>query len=175
MPRWLKKFTEKTETLKKITEKPQTKVEKAPDISPGDPPLYKSLRRLSEVQEELEAIRKQFEKSYSQTKSTDSEEILKRMVAQADELKIPGFRAYHLAQEGMALLSLVSVSTSSLTKFNSSLDVPKRFQKIDSLKKCTRDLEPIFHQTLIDMEPYKALDSNMIIESIASKIAKTKE
>jgi hypothetical protein len=129
--------------------------------------LDRCIKRLIEVQEELGTVGIIFEDSAARMKKGwPEQEIEKRIVEEANRIRIPGFCAYHLAEEGMALLNLIALRVTLLRKGYTN---SKRLQKLTEMQKYVEEVEPFMRQTLKSMEAYSTLDAHKIVESIARK------
>ncbi|MFX0202192.1 MAG: hypothetical protein ACFFCW_39270 [Candidatus Hodarchaeota archaeon] len=129
--------------------------------------LDRCIKRLIEVQRELGRLGIIFEQSAARMeKGWPEQEIEKRIVEEANRIRIPGFCAYHLADEGMALLNLIALRITLLRKGCAN---SKRLQKLTEMQEYAEEVEPFMRQTLKAMEPYNTLDARETIESLARK------
>jgi len=111
--------------------------------------LERYLQRLSEIQEELGEIGTQLQTSAEQS-DTPGQNL--------PEVRIAGFSAYHLAQEGVALLNLVAVTLSVVRTTATQDGDQDQLQKLDTVNHYLDELEPILKRILTDMAPYRSLD-----------------
>jgi hypothetical protein len=114
--------------------------------------LERYLQRLSEIQEELGEIGEDLQAS------TGGEGEETNPSGGMPQVRIAGFRAYHLAQEGMALLNLVAVSLAMVRATADESDSQEQIQKLDTVNHYLDELEPILKRILKDMEPYRSLE-----------------
>ncbi|RLB82444.1 MAG: hypothetical protein DRH17_05930 [Deltaproteobacteria bacterium] len=142
---------------------------------PGNSSLDRYLRRLLEVQKELGEIGNFLKESASHIKPQAPEkDFMKQIAEEVNKQMIPGFRAYYLAQEGMALLKLIAI-TIAVFKSNTAAENTEQRQNLEVLSKYIDEAELLLRQTLDSMEPYKTLDSNKIVEAIAARMAERKK
>jgi hypothetical protein len=135
-----------------------------------DSALDRYFKRLIEVQEELGMLGKIFEESARRMKKGWPEkEIEKRIVEEVNRMRIPGFCAYHLAEEGMALLNLIAVKITLLRKKYEQSANSTRLEGLTKMQKRAEEAEFLMRQTLEAMEPYSTLDAQKIFESTARK------
>ena len=136
-------------------------------ISANEAILEKYVQRLSEVLQELGEIGKMFEESAAQINPRESEtELMRQITNEVNQNRISGFCAYKLAEEGMALLSLIAIKAFSLKDMYEQSDDLTRQKKLTHLQNYVNEVEPIIRQTLNDMAPYNTLDSKKIVESM---------
>jgi hypothetical protein len=136
-------------------------------IRANEATLEKYVQRLSEVIEELGEIRKMFEESAARMNPRESEsELMRQITNEVNRNRISGFCAYKLAEESMALLSLIAIKVIFLKDTYEQLGSSTRQQKLTHLQNYMNEVEPIIRQTLDDMAPYSTLDSQKIIESM---------
>jgi hypothetical protein len=108
------------------------------------------IRRIMEISDELHAIGKFFFENSHIFVNGSTHETLAPSI---NELKIPGFRALHLAQEGISLLNLTSVIIAT----------DRASEEYDDEIKLLGVLEPLFLKTIEDMEIFKNLKTEEII------------
>jgi len=113
--------------------------------------LERYLQRLSEIQEELGEIGNDLQESVGGETET-------KPASGLPQVRIAGFRAYHLAQEGMALLNLVAVSLAMVRATADETDAQGQIEKLDTVNHYLDELEPILKRILKDMEPYRSLE-----------------
>lgn len=81
-------------------------------LKPDRKVLEQYTRRLQEVLEEAEEVGKHFDlaamKAHFQVCSSD-EDLRARIAPWVNEIRVPGFCAYALAEEGLTLLNLIAV------------------------------------------------------------------
>jgi hypothetical protein len=109
--------------------------------------LDKYLNRLAEVQEELAEIGEVLQdvvQDGAQSGRTES------------EARLAGFRAYHLAQEGKALLKLVS-ATLAVLRSRCPEDDAAQLERLDSVDRYLDDLDPVLGRIMRDMTSYSTL------------------
>jgi len=68
-----------------------------------------------------------------------------------NKLRIPGFLAYHLAQEGFSLPHILS-AICAIAKKDESF---KKIAHLDTIVSHIDEVEPILRQILHGMEPYR--------------------
>ncbi len=86
------------------------------------------------------------------------------------DLHIAGFLAYHLAQEGLSLLQILSANYAIAKKDKSY----KKTYQLDLIVNHMREVEPILRETLNDMEPYKSSNAEEMVKTILSHRAQRK-
>lgn len=130
-------------------------------------PSYASLdshiQRFLEIQEALGEIGTIFESVGDEMawETNPSEQICQSF----NKLRIPGFFAYHLAQEGISLLNVIAASVALVKK-----DI-EASEKLKAVLSTIEESEPILRQTVYDMEPYKSMDAKEAIQLIAARTA----
>jgi len=117
------------------------------------------IRRIMEISDELEAIGKIFENSHTFVNGSTLETLSNSI----NELKIPGFCAFHLAQEGISLLNLTGVIIAT----------NRASEKYNDEMKLLGVLEPLFLKPIGDMKIYKNLKTEEIFEGIIKRDKKS--
>ena len=130
-------------------------------------------RRLAEILDELGEIGTILDDSAARINTGQAEKDLMQQIAQEINVtRIPGFVAYNLSQEGITLLSLLSIRAASLEK--EGTNTPQLNQKIKIIKKRIYDAELMLRKAIKDFEPWKSLDGEKIAEGIAQRAAQRK-
>lgn len=133
---------------------------------PGYINLEDHFRRLLEIEEALGEIGAAFSSASNLVSSTPKgDNTLQQICEMVNRLRVPGFFAYHLAQEGLALLSVIAASA-ALAKENVGVS-----EKINSIGSHVDEAEPLFRQTIYEMEPYKSMNAKEAVETIAARMA----
>lgn len=127
------------------------------------------VQRLIQIEDALGEIGKIFEDCAKTVPSSDSD-ALNYIVDNINKLRIPGFLAYHLANEGISLLHIIT----ALCVINKESIRESSFGKIDQVLKHIDEVELYLRKTLYDMEPYESMDAKKAIEVIATRIAREK-
>lgn len=138
--------------------------------------LKKYHRRLSEVLEELGEAGKVFQETSARINlGAPESELVSRITNDVNKIvRIAGYCAYKLAEEGMALLSLIAIKSSLLKSICEQSGSSVSFHVQDYINKIN-DLEPMIRQTLDDMAPFSTLESRKIIESVCQRAATRRE
>jgi hypothetical protein len=137
-------------------------------------PSYASLdshvQRFIEISEALGEIGTIFESVDTKTASGSSEsDPLEQISQSVNKVRIPGFFAYHLAQEALSLLNVIAASAALAKKdIEASERLKAALSKIE-------ESEPTLRQTVYEMEPYKSMNANEAIQIIAARITEKKE
>jgi hypothetical protein len=144
---------------------------KNPDApSQDDRPLYlnldKDFHRLLEIEEAIGEIGAIFDRESAKTSPQNSSDALRYIADSVNKLRIPGFFAYPLAQEGLSLLHIVAASCAIGKQSGGSSS-----DKIDRVLKHIDEVEPVLRTALYDMEPYKSMNAKETIEVITARIA----
>ncbi len=140
------------------------------DIKADELALEKYIRRLSEVGEELGKIGRILERSADRVNPNLAEEQLTHQILdELNSIRIPGFCAYKLAEEGLILLNLISVKIILLRQAYEKAGNRPQIEKMRRLREHIETLhEPLMHTTLQEMRPYSTMDPKKIMESIAT-------
>jgi hypothetical protein len=139
------------------------------DLTPLYLNLDKHFHRLLEIEEALGEIGAIFNRESAKTSPQNSSDALRYIADSVNKLRIPGFFAYHLAQEGLSLLHVVAASCATGKQSGGGST-----EKLDRVLKHIDEVEPVLRKALYDMEPYKSMDAKEAIEVIAARIAKEK-
>lgn len=123
--------------------------------------LDKDLQRLVEIMERMGEIGAIFEREGAIASPQSDSDALLYINDSVNKVRIPGFFAYHLAQEGLSLLHVLALSC-AIGK-ESCGDSPERF---DGILKHIDEVGPVLRQTAYDMEPYTAANP---VEALASR------
>jgi hypothetical protein len=131
--------------------------------------LEKHLRRLLEIEQTLGEIGDIFSSESGQTISTaKADDPLHKISEMVNRLRVPGFFAYHLAQEGLVLLNVIAASA-AFTKKNVG-----ESSKINTIVSHIDEAEEMFRQAIHEMEPYRSMDAKEAIETIVARMAEQK-
>ena len=128
--------------------------------------LDKHFHRLLEIEEVLGEIGAIFDGESSKMPPQNSPNALRSIADSVNKLRIPGFFAYHLAQEALCLLHIVAALCSIGKQSGGGSS-----EKVDQVLKHIDDVEPVFRKALYDMEPYKSMNAKEAIEVITARIA----
>jgi hypothetical protein len=109
--------------------------------------LDRYLNRLAEIQEELAEIGEVLQDIVQDEASGRRSE---------SEARLAGFRAFHLAQEGKALLKLVSATLSTLRSRCPDGD-DAQLQRLESVDRYLDELDPVLGRIMRDMASYSTL------------------
>lgn len=131
--------------------------------------LDRHVKRFMEVAQALAEIGTIFESSAARISCESETEALESAVQSVNELRIPGFFAYHLAQEGLSLVKIIAASAALSDK-----DVVGS-EKINAVSSTINEAEPRLRQTIYDMEPYKSADANEAIQMIVARMSEQKD
>jgi len=105
--------------------------------------------RLNEIHNELEEIGSVFTNSANQMKLDNSQDPLEQTVSSMNNLRVPGYCAYKLAEEGLILLHLLSVRMATVENSEELSEAERHIvEYID-------EAEEKFNLTLESMTPYK--------------------
>jgi hypothetical protein len=104
------------------------------------PPLIKDaylstnkyIQRLLDVEDELGEIGRFFEESALRNIKNGEEEISGQIAEEINRNRIPGFRAFHLASEGLAVLHLLSINIAYLES-SQQLDSEEKWQQVEKI------------------------------------------
>ena len=130
--------------------------------------LDRHVERFMEVADALAEIGTIFESSIAKIKPESGTEALESVVQSVNELRIPGFFTYHLAQEGLSLVKLIAASVALAGKD------AVRSEKINTVSTTINEAEPRLRQTTYDMEPYKSANAEEAIRTVAAGMAEQK-
>jgi len=128
--------------------------------------LDKHFRRLIEIEEMLGEIGTFFDRKSANMPPQNSSDALRHFADSVNKLRIPGFFAYHLAQEGLSLVHILA-ATCAICKQAAEGNT----EKLDRVSKHIDEVEPVLGKALYDMEPYKSMNANDAIEVITARIA----
>ncbi len=135
--------------------------------------LDSEAQRLTEILDELGEIGAILDASVARIRPDQTEEdLMQQIVKEINVTRIPGFVAYNLSQEGISLLSLLSVRAAWLEK--EGINSPQVKRKIEAIKKTIYDTEPLLREAIDVFEPWKNLDGEEIAEGIARRTARDK-
>lgn len=133
--------------------------------------ISKHFRRLLEIEGALVEIGPVFEQYKTRVLTTADESARTNLtVEDIDALRIPGFFAYHLAQEGVALLNMIAASGAILQMDPDALDAGE-ITTIKTMLGHLDDVETLLRQTLHEMEPYQTMDANQAVAMLAARMA----
>ena len=136
------------------------------DDTPLYPNLDKHFHRLLEIEEALAEIGAIFDRESAKASPQNSSDALRYIANSVNKLRIPGFFAYHLAQEALSLLHIVAASCTIGKQSGGGSS-----EKIDRVLKHIDEVEPVLRTALYDMEPYKSMNAKEAIEVITTRIA----
>lgn len=125
------------------------------------------VNRLLQIENSLSEIGTIFETVGISAIPEDTASMNRFIEESVNKLRIPGFFAYHLAQEGLSLLHLIAAAC-AIARQSGGRDVSER---IDKIVVHIDEVEPMLRKTLYDMEPYKSMSANEAIEDIAKRLA----
>lgn len=122
------------------------------------------MQRLSDVLDELGKIRTLFEESAGRIKERGSEEdVLNQVAEELARQRITGFRGFHLAREGVSLLSLISMNTAYLES-SKELETEEQAEKVRKATEYVKEVKPLLHETLEKMAPYESVNFTEIVK-----------
>lgn len=148
---------------------PQTAARPVRQSQPKYADLDAHVQRFIEINEALGDIGTIFESVGSPaTSNSGGTHPLEQIAQNVNELRIPGFFAYHLAQEALSLLNIIAASAALAKK-----DV-EASEKLKVVLCQIDESEPVLRRTVYDMEPYKSMDAKEAIEVIAARLAERK-
>ena len=159
---------------RKVLEKkhkwPQSPARPTDDNQPSYAGLDSHVQRFIEIGEALGEIGTIFESIGTKTESESSDsDPLEQIAQNVNKLRVPGYFAYHLAQEALSLLNVIAASAALAKK---DIEASERLKA--ALSKI-KESEPTLRRTVYEMEPYKSMDANEAIQVIASRITEKKE
>lgn len=125
--------------------------------------LDKDIHRLAEIMERMGEIGAVFEQENAKTSPQSESDALLYIENSVNKVRIPGFIAYHLAQEGLCLLHVLAISC-AIGKQLCGGDS----EKFDGILKYIDEVEPGLRQAAHDMEPYVSKNP---IGALSSQIA----
>jgi len=127
--------------------------------------------RLNEIHIELEEIGSVFTNSANHMKLDDSQDPLEQTVSSMNNLRVPGYCAYKLAEEGLILLNLLSVRMATLENSEELSEAERQYaSKLDGIVEYIDEAEEKFNLTLESMTPYKSGKTEDMITGITKKI-----
>ena len=148
---------------------PQSAVRPAKHSLPSYASLDAHIQRFIEINEALGEIGAIFESASAETAPGSSEtDALEKMSQSFNNLMVPGFFAYHLAQEALSLRNVIAASATLAKE-----DV-EASEKITATLSQIEKSEPMLRQTIYEMEPYKSMDAREASEVIVARIAERK-
>ena len=164
---WEDGWKEAREARKAFEKKHPQRVARPADHNPASyASLGAHLRRFIEINEALGESGAIFESAGAQMVSGSGEINRLELIAQnINKLRIPGFFAYHLAQEALSLLNIIAASAALAKK---EIEASERLKATLSL---VEKSEPTLRRTVYEMEPYKSMDAKEAIEVIAARLA----
>jgi hypothetical protein len=125
--------------------------------------LDKDLHRLVEIMERMGEIGAIFEQANAKTSPQSKSDALLHIEDSVNKVRIPGFFAYHLAQEGLSLVHVLAISCAI-----GKQSCGGSSEKLDGILKYIDEVEPGLRKAAHDMEPYISKNP---IEALASRIA----
>jgi hypothetical protein len=136
--------------------------------------ISKHFRRMIEIEEALAEVGPLFERfTGNLVTSASTENLTSQIVNDVNNLRIPGFFAYHLAQEGIALLHMITAAGAILRTSPDSLDADKSAQ-IENIMNHLKEVEPLMRQALYDMEPFRNMNATETVEMLVARITQLK-
>lgn len=137
-------------------------------------PLYldldKHFDRLLQIEEMLGEIGAIFEREILKTSPQSNSDTLSNINDYVNKVRIHGFFAYHLAQEGLSLMHILTASCAIVKKYGAGST-----KKSDQVLQHIHEVDVLFHKASYDMEPYKSMNANEAIEVIAARITEKKK
>jgi len=103
------------------------------------------------------------------------EELMKHIAPEVGRTILAGFCGYKLAEEALALLSLVVVKIACLRRIYEESGNSAKLQWLTGLQDLMNEAGPMFEQTLVEMAPFRTLDAGQIIESLGQRIIVARE
>ncbi len=171
---WKEALESRKSFVDKSMKQKSQQIKKAETHGQDNIPLYlnldKHFHRLIEIEEALGEIGSMFENTHTKLNTT-GESIELQIADTVNKLRIPGFFAYHLSQEGLSLLHILS-ATCAIAKKDESY---KNISYLDSIVSLIDEVEPILRQTLQDMEPYKNMNAKEAVEVLSIRFAQQKK
>ena len=131
--------------------------------------LDRCVRRFNEILEELELVG-QFLETIGNLKAS-SPDFEKRMVAELNRVRIPGFCGYKLVMEAWTLMELISVRVVAMRKLYTDSENSEELRKLDRIQVLTEAVEPGLRESVRDMEVYSSLDGETQLEAIIKRRA----
>jgi len=127
--------------------------------------------RLSEIHYELEEIGSVFTNSANHIKLDDSQDPLEQTASSMNNLRVPGYCAYKLAEEGLILIHLLSVRMGTLENSEELSEAESQYaSKLDGIVEYIDEAEEKFNLTLESMTPYKTGKTEDVITGIRKKL-----
>jgi hypothetical protein len=112
-------------------------------------------RRLYQIEKTLGEIGAVFDDATSAQENDD----LRGIATILDRTLVPGFVAYHLAQEGLSLLKVIAACRAAGTS-----------KALETILSHAEKAELLLHKTAQDMEPYKFMDARKTVEAFAARL-----
>lgn len=128
--------------------------------------ISRYMKRLSEIHEEISGIGYLFEESSRQTDIEETNESIEEAVALVNKLRVPGYCAYKLAEEGLILVHLLSIKIALLKSADNKSDA-----KLDKVIEHLDVSELGFKQILGEMAPYKSMRGEDILVATIERIS----
>lgn len=125
--------------------------------------LDKDLHRLVEIMERMGEIGAIFEREGAKASPQSDSDALLYINDSVNKVRILGFFAYHLAQEGLSLLHVLAVSCAI-----GKQSCGGSSERFDGILKHIDEVEPVLRQAAYDMESYTSMNP---IEALASRFA----
>ena len=129
--------------------------------------LERAFRRLGEIADEIAASGRVFETVGAQRQRWRTEASARdALSASVNRLLVPGFAAHTLAQEGMALLRLMSVRLSALRSAYEASDERRGLTWLAKIESSVKESEPLLRGTLAETAPYSSLSAERVLASL---------
>ena len=128
--------------------------------------IDRHMRRLLEIQDELGEMAPIFTDISGQTdrSSFDLEDYESDYVSRVNKLRVPGFYAYRLAEEGLIIIQLLAVRKTLINENDNKSEREKQYlARLDGIEEFVNKAEEILKLTLDDMKPYRTLRGEDVV------------
>jgi len=118
--------------------------------------IDRHMRRLLEIQDELGEMAPIFTDVSGQIDESSFD--LEDYVSTVNKLRVPGFYAYQLAEEGLLIIQLLAVRKTLISENDNKSEREEQYLvKLDGIEEYVNKTEEILNLTLNDMKPYRTL------------------
>jgi len=129
--------------------------------------LERAFRRLGEIADEIAASGRVVEAVGARRQRWSNDAAAQdALTASVNRLLVPGFAAHTLAQEGTALVRLMSVRLSALRSAYEASDERRGLSWLARIEASVKESEPLLRGTLAETQPFSSLSAERVLASL---------
>ena len=132
--------------------------------------LDRCVRRLNEILDELGPVGQFLEAVGDLRTSAGSPDFEKRLAAELERVRIPGFCGNKLVAESLILMELIAVRVVAMRKLYANSGNTEKLRKLDQIQTLTEAVEPGLREAARNMEEYSSLDGKTQLEALIQRL-----